>query len=166
LSERRKPPPLSVMVIVVFALFSAISLIVIFLLSLPCILPIPFFWSVGPGMFLLVIGFPIIISTLRSLRIHRAFGDELYKTKEESKLITTGPYGYTRNPLYLSATILFLGWSLVLMSTYLLIVTVLFLLLFRFAAKWEEEELTERFGEEYLSYKEKVPLFFPRLRKE
>ena len=164
--ERRKPPPLRVMVIVVFALFSVISLIVIILLSLPYILPIPFFWSVGTGIFLLVIGFPIMISTLRSLRIHRAFGDELYRTKEESKLITTGPYTYTRNPLYLSATILFLGWSLVLMSTYLLIVTVFFFLLFRFAAKWEEEELTERFGEEYLSYKERVPLFFPRLRKE
>lgn len=166
MSERRKPPPLSVMVIVVFALFSATSFIVIFLLSLPYALPIPFFWSVGTGIVLLVIGFPIMISTLRSLRIHRAFGDELYKTKEESKLITTGPYAFTRNPLYLSATILFLGWSLVLMSTYLLIVTVLFLLFFRFAAKWEEEELTERFGEGYLSYKAKVPLFFPRLRKE
>jgi len=38
--------------------------------------------------------------------------------------------------------------------------------LFRFAAKWEEEELTERFGDEYLSYKESVPFFFPRPRRE
>ncbi|MFX1603977.1 MAG: methyltransferase family protein, partial [Promethearchaeota archaeon] len=72
----------------------------------------------------------------------------------------------TRNPLYFSATILLMGWTLVFTSTFLLIVTMLFLPLFRFAAKWEEEELAERFGEEYLSYKESVPFFFPRPHRE
>lgn len=107
-----------------------------------------------------------MISALRSLRTHRAFGAETYKTKEESTLITTGAYAYTRNPLYLSATILFLGWSLVFMSTFLLMVTMLFLPLFRFAANWEEEELTDRFGDEYMSYKDRVPFFFPKLRRD
>ncbi len=126
----------------------------------------PFLWAFTAGSVLLLVGFPVMISALRSLRTHRAFGDEIHKTKEESTLITTGAYAYTRNPLYLSATILFLGWSLVFLSTFLLIVTMLFLPLFRFAAKWEERELTDRFGDEYLSYKERVPFFFPRFPKD
>ncbi len=107
-----------------------------------------------------------MIFTLRSLSTHRAFGDELYMTEEESRLVTTGPYAYTRNPLYLSSIILFIGWTLFLRLTFLLIVTILFLPLFAFAAKWEEEELAERFGDEYLSYKRRVPFFLPRLRRE
>ncbi len=104
--------------------------------------------------------------TLRSLTMRRAFGDELYMTKEESHLVTTGPYAYTRNPLYFSGTILLIGWTLLLRLTFFLILTMLFLVMFGFAIKWEEKELAERFGEEYLLYKERVPLFFPRPRRE
>lgn len=80
----------------------------------------------------------------------------------QSKRADWSPLEYmpTRNPLYLSASILFLGWSLVFVSTFLIIISILFIPLFRFAAKWEEQELTERFGEEYRSYKERVPFFF------
>lgn len=164
--KNRTPPPIRVMVPVIIILFSAVSIVIIFLVGLPWILPIPSLWSAGTGVVVLAIGFPIMIITLRSLSTHRAFGDELYKSEEESKLVTTGPYAYTRNPLYLSSMILFIGWTLLLRFTFLLIVTVLFLPLFIRAAKWEEEELTERFGEEYISYKERVPFFLPRLRRE
>jgi protein-S-isoprenylcysteine O-methyltransferase Ste14 len=165
MAEQRSPPPIRLMVPVIFILFSAISIVIIFLLSLPWILPIPFLWSVGSGIVLLAVGFPVMAITLKSLSAQRAFGDEIYKPEEESKLVTTGPYAYTRNPLYLSSTILFIGWALLLRLTFLLIVMILFLPLFVRAAKWEEEELTERFGEEYLLYKERVPFFFPRIRR-
>ena len=165
MAEQRSPPPIRLMVPVIFILFSAVSIVIVFLLSLPWILPMPFLWSVGLGIVLLAVGFPVMFITLRSLSAHRAFGDEIYKPEEESKLVTTGPYAYTRNPLYLSSTILFMGWTLLLRLTFLLIVMILFLPLFVRAAKWEEEELTERFGEEYLLYKENVPFFFPRIRR-
>ncbi|MFX1368333.1 MAG: methyltransferase family protein [Promethearchaeota archaeon] len=165
MKERRKQPPIRVLVPVTFVLFSAVSIIIIYVLSLPWNLPIHFLLSVGTGLVLLATGFPLIILTLRSLSLNRAFGDELYLASEQSKLITTGPYAYTRNPLYLSATILFIGWTLLLRYTFLLLVTVMYLFLFRFAAKWEEEELAERFGEEYLSYKKRVPFFIPRIRR-
>ena len=165
MAERMTPPPIRLMVPVIFIIFSTVSIVIIFLLSLPWILPISFLWSVGIGVVFLAVGFPIMAITIRSLSAHRAFGDEIYRSEEESKLVTTGPYAYTRNPLYLSSTILFIGWTLLLRLTFLLIVTTLFLPLFVRAAKWEEEELTDRFGEEYLSYKERVPFFLPRLRR-
>ncbi|KXH76207.1 MAG: hypothetical protein AM326_03220 [Candidatus Thorarchaeota archaeon SMTZ-45] len=166
MTERRTPPPIRLMVPVIFILFSAFSITITLILSFPWTLPTPVFWSVGAGIVFLAVGFPIMIFTLRSLSTHRAFGDELYMTEEESRLVTTGPYAYTRNPLYLSSIILFIGWTLFLRLTFLLIVTILFLPLFAFAAKWEEEELAERFGDEYLSYKRRVPFFLPRLRRE
>ncbi|MFW9798979.1 MAG: methyltransferase family protein [Candidatus Thorarchaeota archaeon] len=166
MAQRRKPPPIRVLVPVVFVIFSAVSLTAIVLLGLPWVLPIELFWSVGIGIIFLAVGFLVMALTLRSLTLRRAFGDELYMTKEESQLVTTGPYAYTRNPLYFSGTILLIGWTLFLRLTFLLILTMLFLPLFGFAIKWEEKELTERFGEEYVLYKERVPLFFPRLRRE
>ena len=165
MTETRKKTPLGVLVVFIFALFSAISIIIIHFVALPWFLPIPQVWSVAIGFLLLLIGFPIMASTMKNLKIHRAFGDEIYTTKEESQLVTTGVYAYTRNPLYLSATLLFFGWSLFLMLTFLLIIALLFIPLFGFVAKWEENELIERFGAEYLSYKERVPRFFPQPRR-
>jgi protein-S-isoprenylcysteine O-methyltransferase Ste14 len=40
------------------------------------------------------------------------------------------------------------------------------MILFYFVSKWEERELTERFGEEYLRYKEAVPRFIPYRKKK
>jgi protein-S-isoprenylcysteine O-methyltransferase Ste14 len=42
-----------------------------------------------------------------------------------------------------------------------LISSVLFLFLFYFTAKSEENQLTQKFGKKYLTYKSKVPLFIP-----
>ncbi len=46
------------------------------------------------------------------------------------------------------------------------ILIILFSLLFIFNAKWEERELTERFGEEYKEYKRKVPFIIPRWKRK
>jgi protein-S-isoprenylcysteine O-methyltransferase Ste14 len=45
--------------------------------------------------------------------------------------------------------------------TFILIMTILFVLLFIRVAKWEEKELTERFGDDYTRYKDDVPFFVP-----
>ena len=106
-------------------------------------------------------GFPMMGLTLIELRVHRALGDEIYKSGTESDLVTTGIYAHTRNPLYLSSVILFIGWIFVTRLTPLVIMTILFIFLFIRVAKWEENELTERFGQQYLEYKVKVPFFVP-----
>lgn len=111
---------------------------------------------------MLFIGFFFLINALRALKIKRALGKEIYKSNKESKLITTRIYAFTRNPLYLGAAITFLGWFFFFLLTFLLIMTFLFIILFLLVAKWEEKELSERFGEEYLNYKKSVPFFFPR----
>lgn len=133
--------------------------------GMPYYIPLFTPWGVGIGIILLAIGFIILFSALRVLRVFRAFGKEIYETKEKSTLVKTGIYAYTRNPLYLGSTIMFFGWFFVTLFTFLLIVTLMFMILFYFVARWEEKELEERFGKEYQKYKEEVPLFIPYPKK-
>ena len=75
-------------------------------------------------------------------------------------------YAHSRNPLYFSVTLLLAGWFCVSRFTPLGILTVLAFAHFMLVAKWEEKELTERFGKTYLDYKASVPFFIPSLRQK
>ncbi|MHA1961052.1 MAG: methyltransferase family protein [Candidatus Thorarchaeota archaeon] len=156
--------------IIVFAfisfliLFFSISVLVIIVLQLPWIMPLLEPWNLAIGAIFLAVGFPIMLSALRGLG-RRAFGSELFSEDPDIKLITDGIYNHTRNPIYFSATLLFLGWFFVLRFTVIAIMTFLFLILFSTVAKWEERELKERFGDEYVEYQNRVPFFIPSLRR-
>ena len=83
------------------------------------------------------------------------------------KLVTTGPYAYTRNPMLTGIFLLLFGLSIFFCSISLVI---LFTPLFIFINAWEvkrieEPELEKRFGEEYVEYKKQTPMFFPGLKK-
>jgi protein-S-isoprenylcysteine O-methyltransferase Ste14 len=161
MQEARKPPPLKIVLILVSTIFALISIGGTFFLSLPWFFLESETWIVIIGFILLLVGFPMIYHTLRMLSVHRALGEEIYQEKTQSQLITTGIYAYTRNPLYLSSTILFIGWSLLTRFTPFVFITLLFIILFVRVAKWEEKELLERFGPEYLEYKQRVAFMIP-----
>jgi protein-S-isoprenylcysteine O-methyltransferase Ste14 len=79
-----------------------------------------------------------------------------------SRLITAGPYAYSRNPMVAGIIMLLLGLGILVRSTSLVFgFTPLFLLLNVLELRViEEPELEKRFGNEYLEYKKKVPRFF------
>ena len=77
--------------------------------------------------------------------------------KPVSKLTTEGPFRYTRNPAYLSLTMVYAGIALLRNALW----AVLLLPLVLFAIQHDQIEREERylertFGEEYLAYKERV----------
>ncbi len=81
-------------------------------------------------------------------------------------LITNGPFGYVRNPLYLGNMLMYAGVGMMSMALFpwLLIAAVLwFYLQYYLIVTKEEEYLRERFGEEYRLYCSKVHRFVPRL---
>lgn len=164
--KERKQSPLWLLIIIFFAMFSSVSIGLTFLFQLPWAVPIPLPWGIIIGLILLGLGFYVLIQALKALSVQRAFGKEIYQTNTQSSLITQGIYAHIRNPLYVGVTIQFFGWFFLLLFTFLLIMPFFFMLLFFFVARWEEKELTERFGEEYLNYKKSVPRFFPRFRKK
>ena len=164
--SRRKPPPLWIFVILFLLLYGSLSVGLTWVFKLPRSVPIPLSVSLVAGVILLAFGFGWMLWTLRSLSIRRALGKELFKSAAESTLVTTGAYAYSRNPLYFSVIILFLGWFFVLRWTPVAIMTILFLVHFILVAKWEERELTQRFGDQYRNYKQQVPFFIPYRRRK
>lgn len=82
------------------------------------------------------------------------------------KLITNGPYAYIKNPIYTGNMFLYMGASIFAGSwlPYLLYLVIFcFSIQYMLSVKYEESELEELHGESYLTYKELVPRFYPRL---
>jgi len=80
------------------------------------------------------------------------------------RLITTGPFRYCRNPMTLGTILAYLGLSIAAATIIgILIVVALATLLLVYLKRMEENELAERFGEDYLAYRRDVPFIIPRL---
>lgn len=80
-------------------------------------------------------------------------------------LITTGPFAYVRNPLYLGNMLLYAGVGVMSMALFpwlLLLALVWFYIQYYLIVTKEEEYLAERFGEEYAAYRQEVRRFLPR----
>jgi len=77
--------------------------------------------------------------------------------KSTTKLITQGPYKFSRNPMYLSNTLLYLGVAIVFGQTVTLgcIIPCLIVLHYYTIVK-EEQYLESKFGKIYLSYRQRV----------
>lgn len=83
--------------------------------------------------------------------------------RKNQKLAVTGPYAYTRNPLYFGSFFLGVGFTVASGVWWLgLVFAVLFLGIYLPVMRVEAEELTQIFGMEFKDYARKVPLFFPR----
>jgi protein-S-isoprenylcysteine O-methyltransferase Ste14 len=86
-----------------------------------------------------------------------------YLHKQEV-LTVTGPYAYTRNPLYLGSSLLALGAAIAMHSVISAILLLLyFSLVYSFVMRREENELRAKHGATFDSYAAAVSLFFPRL---
>jgi protein-S-isoprenylcysteine O-methyltransferase Ste14 len=74
-----------------------------------------------------------------------------------SALVSGGVYRVTRNPMYLSLTLLMAGLGLVLANLWLVALAPALLLYFQErVVKREEAYLSARFGEEYAAYRARV----------
>ncbi len=77
-------------------------------------------------------------------------------------LVVKGPQKIVRNPLYLGAIAVFLGWALATGSMSLFVGVLFVLVWFRFVQiPFEEKELRAIFGEEFEKYSAKVPMLIP-----
>ena len=74
-----------------------------------------------------------------------------------SNLIISGPYRWTRNPVYLALTLGYLGATAIVGSVWCLVLVLLPLLYVEDRViPFEEARLTEVFGEEYVAYRRRV----------
>src|SRR5437868_2379401 len=113
-----------------------------------------------PTTFSIAIGLPVAIvgAIFRTL----AAG----VIKKDSSLAMSGPYAWTRNPLYFGSFFLALGFAL--MSWDLVAASVLVIpstLIYPHVIRNEESHLERLFGDDFRRYRNEVPCFFPRLRR-
>lgn len=80
-------------------------------------------------------------------------------------LAVSGPYAYTRNPLYLGSFLIGLGLAVASGRAALVAVFLpLFAIVYGRTMREERRTLEEKFGDEYRAYAGSVPAFLPRLR--
>jgi protein-S-isoprenylcysteine O-methyltransferase Ste14 len=71
----------------------------------------------------------------------------------QTKLITSGPYRFSRNPLYLGGNVfVFLGAAMLLGSPAAILMTILHIPLVDWMIRREERQLEQRFGDEWTNY--------------
>jgi protein-S-isoprenylcysteine O-methyltransferase Ste14 len=86
--------------------------------------------------------------------------------RKNSELATSGPYAYTRNPLYLGSFFLGLGFTVASGRWVLAVLFAgLFLGIYFPVMRVEASTLAELFGDYYETYRRAVPLFFPRFTR-
>jgi protein-S-isoprenylcysteine O-methyltransferase Ste14 len=91
------------------------------------------------------------------LRRFRRAGTPFDVRKPASALITDGPYRFSRNPTYVSLTLVYLGISVLIDNGWVLILVVpVFVVMDRWVVTSEERHLAAKFGDQYLRYKSLV----------
>ena len=110
-------------------------------------------WSIHLiGGALLLFAVPFGEWTVRTLNVHQTLG-------LKGKLLTKGPYQYSRNPQYVAEILIYIGDVLVTNSFLALIIGTLMALWFVLAPFSEEPWLQKQFGKQYEEYCKRVPRF-------
>ena len=91
-----------------------------------------------------------------------SWGHWLLFNKKLPGLVTIGIFAHVRHPMYLGFILAYLGCIVGTMSLLSVIPWLLIIHLHIKMANYEEQELGQRFGKEYLEYKRKVPKWIPR----
>jgi hypothetical protein len=84
-------------------------------------------------------------------------GTSFRTERPTTAIVTDGPFRYTRNPIYVALTLLYLGIGTVLNALWVLLLIVPVMVLMQLGVIAREERYLERkFGDEYLRYKARV----------
>ena len=139
------PPPILVMILVISNYFSSKTIDLILLPNQDLI-----------SIIILLIGALILINPIFKFIKSKTTIDPI-KFKKVNKLIISGIYKYSRNPMYLGLLMIVISTSIFYLNIFS--ITTPFLFYFwinRFQIKREEIFLTEKFGKEYSLYKAKT----------
>jgi protein-S-isoprenylcysteine O-methyltransferase Ste14 len=110
--------------------------------------------SLPLGASLVVVAVALFASAVRKFR---AAGTPVPARKPTIAIVRTGPYRFSRNPIYLAFSLLQLGVAIWANSLWLVATLVVAVALINYVVIPKEEQYLERkFGAEYLNYKRSV----------
>ncbi len=106
------------------------------------------------GVPVLVAGLGLMLWAFLTFRRHRT---TVIPWAPVSALASTGPYRFTRNPIYLGDVLAYLGGALLVDSAWaILVLPILVVLTYRLVIRHEEAYLATAFGRTYTEYRRRV----------
>ena len=115
---------------------------------------LPHGWTAPPGLGFIVTGALLAISGFRAMG--RA-GTDVNPYEPTTALVTDGPFQFTRNPLYLALTLLYIGIALLVNALWAILLLPAAILIMRYGViDREERYLEQEFGEAYFQYRRRV----------
>ena len=112
------------------------------------------------------LGFSVTVAGVYAIRQAKTTLDP-GRPETTSAVVDNGIYGVTRNPIYVGFLMVLSGWAVYLQNVLALALVVLFVAtVTQFQIRPEERILEERFGEEYIDYRRRVPRWLFRLTEE
>jgi protein-S-isoprenylcysteine O-methyltransferase Ste14 len=138
--------------------------------ALPFSIPDNFlFIHIIPGLLLVVGVFFVVWSNLFLLLKGKGGPADLFGltiSPRTKHLVIAGPYRYTRNPMVFGSFLCYFAFAIYLNSiTSIFALILLAVIAGRYLKNSEEKRLTEDFGDEFVKYKEQVPMIIPLLKK-
>ena len=89
--------------------------------------------------------------------MHYEPGETVAVSLVPEQLLASGPYRFSRNPMYLGEAAMWLGWSLYYGSPVVSAATAALAAGMGYAVGREEKTLEERFGRQWVDYAARVP---------
>lgn len=126
----------------------------------------------GPGIWNLLGGIPIVAGAIGLIWIFGLGISEAAKLPERigldwspKLLLRSGPYAFTRNPMYVAEMSLWFGWAIFFGSLAVLLGFAVLCVLVNIIVRREERDLETQFGEGYRQYKAAVPRWLGKVRR-
>ena len=106
------------------------------------------------GVFSLLLGLALAVRGRRALT---AAGTNVNPSRPATTIVSSGPYRFSRNPLYVALTLLFIGLTLAVDTWWGFVVLIPVLIVMHFGVVLREERyLTKKFGDSYRRYRANV----------
>jgi protein-S-isoprenylcysteine O-methyltransferase Ste14 len=110
--------------------------------------------ALGVGLVLIALGLGLAIPARRALQ---GADTNLDPMRPTTAIVTSGPYRFSRNPLYVALTLLFVGLTFVVNTWWGIVVLVPLVIVMHYGVvRREERYLEQKFGEPYRQYRSRV----------
>ena len=116
------------------------------------------------GATLALAGLSVSVWAIATTVRHRVILDAGHFVKEEHPLVTTGAYGFVRNPMYLGIILIWFGLAMAFQNGLLLLVSAAYVVpVLWFYIRAEERMMASEFGAQFAEYERRVGRLLPRV---
>jgi protein-S-isoprenylcysteine O-methyltransferase Ste14 len=131
----------------------------ILFLGVPLVAP----GAMSPRLWMIGLALVVVGEAWRLCGVAAAGNSTRRRSRNVARLVTYGPFAWSRNPLYNGNFLIWMGFVVISgVFWFLPVAVVLFSIEYSLIVRFEEGVLESTFGQEYLDYKSHTPRWLPR----